>query len=254
MEHIRGESPYAELQTTLSAECGRCRGLCCTELFFSKCDGFPADKAAGTPCAHLLPDYRCDIHGELAARGLKGCMAYDCFGAGQAACGTGGDFHRLFRLRQMLWYLAEAASLKPCAELRGALDALIAESGGVEDLDAYQDRVNAVLKRAVALVCAKGRPRSGDLIGRRARGGELAGRDLSMALLIAADLQGCSLRRTSLLGADLRDADLSGADLSECVFLTQGQINAARGDGRTRLPPALRRPAQWSRGEGRHGA
>ena len=153
----------------------------------------------------------------------------------------------------MRWYLAQAASLKPCGGLRDELDALMAESGGAEDIDAFQERVNAVLKRAVALVCDRGRPRRGDLAGRRLRGDETAGRDLSMVLLIAANLRGCSLRGTSLLGADLRDADLSGADLSECVFLTQGQVNGARGDEKTKLPPALRRPEHWGGGAARRG-
>ena len=253
MGQIRGESPYAALMSEMAADCSRCRGLCCTELYFSRCDGFPADKAAGVPCAHLTAGFRCDIHGELAERGLKGCMAYDCFGAGQAACEGGGDFHRLFRLRQMRWELAQAASLKPCGGLRDELDALMAESGGAEDIDAFQERVNAVLKRAVALVCDRGRPRRRDLAGRRLRGDETAGRDLSMVLLIAANLRGCSLRGTSLLGADLRDADLSGADLSECVFLTQGQVNGARGDEKTKLPPARRRPEHGGGGAARRG-
>lgn len=98
-----------EMRKMLSIHCAGCKGLCCRELFFSKSDGFPADKPAGKPCAYLMPDFRCGIHNELEARGMKGCMAYDCFGAGQAAAQSGGDFHRMFRLRQMLWYLLEAA-------------------------------------------------------------------------------------------------------------------------------------------------
>jgi len=69
--------------------------------------------------------------------------------------------------------------------------------------------------------------------------------DLRGALLIAADLRGADLDRTDLLGADLRDADLSGADLSTALFLTQPQLNSARGDASTRLPTGLRRPPAW---------
>ncbi|HEY0399529.1 MAG TPA: pentapeptide repeat-containing protein, partial [Acidimicrobiia bacterium] len=40
--------------------------------------------------------------------------------------------------------------------------------------------------------------------------------------------------------------DLGGADLTGTLFLTQLQLNAARGDGDTRLPAALRRPSHWA--------
>ena len=69
MGQIRGERPYAALMDEMAADCSRCRGLCCTELYFSRCDGFPADKAAGVPCGHLTAGFRCDIHGEFAERG-----------------------------------------------------------------------------------------------------------------------------------------------------------------------------------------
>ena len=46
-------------------------------------------------------------------------------------------------------------------------------------------------------------------------------------------------------GADLRGADVSGADLRTTLFLTQPQIDSARGDAATRLPPARRRPMHW---------
>ena len=52
---------------------------------------------------------------------------------------------------------------------------------------------------------------------------------------------------TDLLGVDLRGADVSGADLSGALFLTQPQVNAARGDGRSALPGRLVRPAHWAR-------
>jgi hypothetical protein len=42
--------------------------------------------------------------------------------------------------------------------------------------------------------------------------------------------------------------DLSAADLSGALFLTQAQVNSARGDERTRRPERLGRPAHRSRG------
>ncbi|WTR12562.1 pentapeptide repeat-containing protein [Streptomyces sp. NBC_00144] len=87
--------------------------------------------------------------------------------------------------------------------------------------------------------------RGADLMGARLRGADLHGATLRGAYLIAADLTGADLRLADLIGADLRDADLTGADLTGCFFLTQPQLNAAKGDTTTRLPPSLTRPAHW---------
>jgi uncharacterized protein YjbI with pentapeptide repeats len=48
-----------------------------------------------------------------------------------------------------------------------------------------------------------------------------------------------------LTGADFRGADLKGADLSESIFLIQSQLDAAKGDSETALPPSLTRPSHW---------
>ncbi|NEC86250.1 pentapeptide repeat-containing protein [Streptomyces sp. SID12501] len=47
-------------------------------------------------------------------------------------------------------------------------------------------------------------------------------------------------RGTDLIGADLRDANLTGS-----IFLTQPQLDAAKGDISTKLPSALSRPTHW---------
>ncbi|GAA2936540.1 hypothetical protein GCM10010446_22150 [Streptomyces enissocaesilis] len=46
-----------------------------------------------------------------------------------------------------------------------------------------------------------------------------------------------------LIGADFRDAGLSGADLTGSFFPAPSQLNAAKGDAGTGLPPALTRPS-----------
>lgn len=56
------------------------------------------------------------------------------------------------------------------------------------------------------------------------------------------DLRRADLRLADLIGADLREADLSGADLTGCLFLTQSQVDAAKGDAANKLSPSLRRP------------
>ena len=67
----------------LKIDCKNCFGLCCVALYFSKFEGFPSDKVAGKPCSHLSDDFSCKIHESLSDKGLKGCTAYDCFGAGK---------------------------------------------------------------------------------------------------------------------------------------------------------------------------
>jgi uncharacterized protein YjbI with pentapeptide repeats len=67
------------------------------------------------------------------------------------------------------------------------------------------------------------------------------------ACLIAANLRGVDLSWADLIGADLRDADLSGADLSNSIFVTQAQINSAKGDSKTKLPMMIVRPNYWAK-------
>jgi len=66
------------------------------------------------------------------------------------------------------------------------------------------------------------------------------------ACLIAADLRGADLSGTDLIGADFRDADIRGADLTKSIFLTQAQLNTAKGDAGTKLLPSFTRPAHWA--------
>lgn len=86
-----------------------------------------------------------------------------------------------------------------------------------------------------------------DLAGAALADAVLCAADLRGALLLGADLRGADLRWADLLGADLRGADLAGADLREALYLTQPQVDAARGDGRTLLGEDLRRPRHWRR-------
>ncbi len=84
-----------------------------------------------------------------------------------------------------------------------------------------------------------------DLAGKDLKRIELRGANLRGTCLIAADLKGKDLSGADLIGADLRDADIRGSDLSKAIFLTQMQVNGAKGDGYTRLPASLSRPLHW---------
>lgn len=68
------------------------------------------------------------------------------------------------------------------------------------------------------------------------RGANLRGANLRGVLLIAADLREADMRMTDLIGADFRDADLSGANLEGSIFLTQAQLNSAKGNCKPNCP------------------
>ncbi len=260
----------------LTAGCESCFGLCCVALPFSASSDFAVDKEGGQPCHNLRDDFRCSIHERLRDRGFPGCTVFDCFGAGQKvsqvtfegrswreAPETAARMYAVFpvmrQLHELLWYLAEALTLEAAepihASLRRAFDETERltreEAGTLERLDvsAHRAEVNELLLRTSELARAglKGTERRGaDLIGARLRGARLRGANLRGAYLIGADLRGADLRQADLIGADLRGADLSGADLTGAVFLTQAQLNAAKGDTTTHLPPTLTRPTHWT--------
>jgi hypothetical protein len=240
----------------LRADCSRCSGLCCVLLPFARSADFAFDKPAGTPCLHLRADFRCRIHDTLRADGFAGCVAYDCFGAGQRATEVAdGDptvFATLRVLHELLWYLAEAVARASSTALRAAYERtefLAARPAGV-DAGAHRAAVVPLLRTASAAIR---RDRSGpygagaDLAGASLRAADLSDLDLRGAVLLRADLRGAVLTRTDLIGADLRDADLAGADLRDAIYLTRAQVGAARGDGTTRLPARLEHPPHWRR-------
>jgi len=164
------------------------------------------------------------------------------------------------QLHELLWYLTEALIRQEAAPLHGELSLALdhterltrASSASLANLDVAQHRreVSILLRRASELVRAQvGRPTKdhsrADLIGADLIGADLRGATLRGASLIGSDLSQADLRFADLIGADFRAADLSGADLTGCIFLTQSQLNAARGDADTQLPTSLSRPAHW---------
>jgi uncharacterized protein YjbI with pentapeptide repeats len=276
---LNGMRDHQAEQTELRGDCERCFGLCCVALPFAASADFAVDKAAGTPCRNLREDHRCGIHARLRQKGFTGCTVYDCFGAGQQVSQItfgGQDWRtgpperarRMFdvfpvvrQLHELLWYLTEALALPAArpvhAELRTALEKTEELAGGTPeelaglDVAAHRQEVNVLLLRTSELARAgtKGRRkdrRGADLIGARLKGADLRGASLRGACLIAADLTGADLRGADLIGADLRDTDLTDADLTGAFFLTQPQVNAARGSAGTRLPGSVTRPGHWT--------
>jgi uncharacterized protein YjbI with pentapeptide repeats len=261
----------------LRADCTNCFALCCVALAFTASADFAIDKDAGEPCRNLQADYRCGIHTRLRPSGFSGCTVYDCFGAGQrvsqvtfgGSSWRDGNARQMFdvfpimrQLHELLWYLTSALELdaaRPVHEdLRRVVDSTsqLAQGSPEEllamDVAAVRQDVNTLLLRTSELVRADVRPkkkdrRGADLIGARLKGADLSGADLRGAYLIGADLRGANLQKADLIGVDLRGANLAGADLTASIFLTQTQVNAAKGDPATRLPAGLDRPADWSK-------
>ena len=254
---LNGMRDHQAGRTDLRGDCERCFGLCCVALPFTASADFAVDKAAGTPCRNLREDHRCGIHARLRQKGFTGCTVYDCFGAGQqvsqitfggqdSRTGPPERARRMFdvfpvvrQLHELLWYLNEELTGGTPEELAGL------------DVAAHRQEVNVLLLRTSELARAgtKGRRkdrRGADLMGARLRGADLRGASLRGAYLIAADLTGADLRCADLIGADLRDADLTDADLTGAFFLTQPQLNAARGSAGTRLPGSVTRPGHWT--------
>jgi Pentapeptide repeats (8 copies) len=279
---------------------------------------FAFGKEAGQACRNLLADFRCGIHEELAGRGMRGCVAFDCQGAGQrvtqvtfggrdwrdgpreAAWEMFNAFAIMRMLHEILWYLTEALTLPAArpihADLASALErtehlaSLEADAFMLADVRGHREDVTSLLRQTSALVRASattqadphsdnphstnpadaGRSdpdlhganlanqdlRAADLRGadlRHAdlrdtdlRGVDLRGANLGNAKLGGADLRGADLGHADLARVDLRGADVRGVDLGVSIFLTQYQVNMARGDAATRLPQAVLRPAHWA--------
>lgn len=171
------------------------------------------------------------------------------------------------RLHELLWYLDEAVTLvEQTRDASAWLDAFerirslsdqSAEQLAGLDVDAEYDVARELLVEASEIARSgiepANRVRHGepwgpgsDLVGARLVGADLRGVSLRGSTAIAADLTRGNLWRCDLLGVDLRDAELSGADLNGAIFLTQMQVNSARGDDRTVLPDGFARPSHWS--------
>jgi len=266
----------------LKADCTKCFGICCVALYFSASEGFPRDKEPGQACQHLQEDSRCQIYSDLKDRGLKGCMGFDCFGAGQQVSRVsfaGVDWRQALeiasamfavflvmrQIHEMMWYLQGALHQPAASPIQTELQSILGETEGLTylttgellklDIVAHRARVNSLLVRTSELVrgeIASSNSQKGKnlqlrkrLMGSDLRKNDFRGANLRGACLIAADLRGTDLSGADLLGVDFRDTDIRGTDLSRGLFLTQAQINVARGDHTTRLPDVLDYPRSW---------
>jgi uncharacterized protein YjbI with pentapeptide repeats len=136
----RSPQPHPDL----TPDCERCCGLCCVAPAFARSPDFAIDKALGEACPNLAEDFRCAIHARLRAEGFRGCVAYDCFGAGQKVTqetfqgrdwkGSPAIATEMFAvfavmrdLHAMLSYLHQALELPAAGALFGDVRRTIAE-------------------------------------------------------------------------------------------------------------------------------
>ncbi|CAG9623733.1 pentapeptide repeat-containing protein [Sutcliffiella rhizosphaerae] len=273
------------IRKSLTADCTKCFGLCCTALNIVPSSDFPINKPAGIPCVNLQSDYSCQIHSSLREKGYKGCTVFDCLGAGQVVSQvtfkgqSWRDYSevrdKMFRvfpimeqIHEMIAYTSEALSydipnvfsekLSVQLEELQDLTALDAEQLLALDLVTYRFPLNQLLSESSKYIrehlIAKlpGTKNSknynherADWVGKKLSGTDLRAVDLRGAYLIAAEMRSADLRGADFIGADLRDADLRGANLSTGIFLTQMQVNSAKGDRKTTLPAHIQRPSHW---------
>ncbi|MGG2198986.1 pentapeptide repeat-containing protein [Paenibacillus validus] len=266
------------MNSKLQSDCENCFGLCCVALPYTKSADFAFNKEGGVPCRNLCPDNRCSIHEHLRDKGFHGCVSYECFGAGQHVSQEifkGNDWRRnpelskemfavfpiVQQLHEMLCYLSQALDLEETQPIQNELQSVFDKTLSLTNLNpkdilnldvpAHREIVNNLLLKTSELIRKefiqsnkKSKIRK-DFIGASLKGANLRGMNLRGALLIASNLRGADLRKVDFIGADLRDADLSGANLTGCIFLTQAQVNSAKGNKDTRLPHYLKVPAHW---------
>ena len=269
------------MNSSLQADSSRCFGLCCVSLPYAKSADFAFDKDSGTPCRNLQDDFRCGIHQHLRDQGFKGCTVYECFGAGQKVSQntfSGMDwetnpelanemfdvFSIMQQLQEMIYYLTEAMNLSVTKPIHQELKVAISEienltlrrASEIKKMNVAEIRIrmNELLIRTSHLVREEYKHKkyqitgkTSDFIGSNLQNAELCGANLRGALFIAADLKYADLRKSDLIGADLRDADISGADLRGSIFLTQAQVNSAKGNAETKLPVRLTHPNHWQK-------
>lgn len=122
------------------------------------------------------------------------------------------------QIHELLWYLTEAITLQPARPIHSALSSMLDETERLShlspdslmelDVAVHRENVNTLLLKTSELVRAEARR------GQKAHSG-----------------------RQKTFGR--------GADLTKSIFLTQAQLNVAKGDTSTKLPSSLTYPKHW---------
>lgn len=239
-----------ELYKSLKIDCEKCFGLCCVALYFSASEGFPKDKAAGTPCSNLNLEFKCAVHKELRKKGFKGCTAYDCFGAGQKVTQVtyeGQDWKQIKQsskqmmevflimrqLHEILWYLAEAYRVQTNKKVKAKLGELISEIEQLTNskpesliklnVESHRDKARELMHQTSEMVRAEALKNAHsnlhDNLNSNTPSSKKSALKHGKTIDGRPDYMGADLRKANLIGADLRGAfliaaNLSGTDLS----------------------------------------
>ncbi|KYG26061.1 pentapeptide repeat-containing protein [Alkalihalobacillus trypoxylicola] len=263
------------MKDSLKSDCLQCIGLCCVALPYSKSTDFPLDKKEGQQCTHLQENNRCGIHNQLRKKGFRGCVSYECFGAGQHVTQNlykGLDWRRdtdikdemftvftkVQQMHEMLMYLEQALTLNENYEIHDKLQKVLKETATLVNHDPkdimelnvskHREKINPLLMETSLLYRENHKTKSikiSSFFGKSFNKKNFEGYDFRGKLLIAANFSGAQMSYADFIGADLRDTNLSGANLSGALFLTQSQINSAQGNQHTILPEYLDRPQHW---------
>jgi uncharacterized protein YjbI with pentapeptide repeats len=276
------------IRESLKADCSKCVGLCCVALNILASSDFAINKPAGTPCPNLQQNYRCSIHKNLRDNGWKGCTVFDCLGAGQkvsqetfrgkswrehpeVAKKMFSVFPLMEQLYEMMAFIAEALTYELSPSLHIRLNEQLEKLQGLTNMDAERlllldiiscrlpvnellvetsEYIRNELRSKLFKSKKKAQYRGVDWVGKSLKGKDFRTADFRGAYLIAADLQNADVRGADFIGTDLRDANLCGANLSTSMFLTQMQINSAKGDDKTILPAHIQIPSHWVKATG----
>ncbi|HDR6271329.1 TPA: pentapeptide repeat-containing protein [Bacillus cereus] len=258
------------IRGNLTADCTKCFGLCCTALNIVASSDFPINKPAGNPCMNLQTNYSCQIHSQLGDKGFRGCTVFDCLGAGQVVSQVtfngqswrenpdiGKKMFQVFpimeQIYEMIAYVAEALSYDIPDDLADKLGKQLKELQALTKLDAdnllsldlvmYRFSSNELLTLASDFIRRNTIDKMSGV--RKIKEFDHARADWMGKKLKGKDLRATDFRGAYLIAADLRDVNFSGADLSTSMFLTQMQINSAKGNVKTTLPSHIQRPSHW---------
>lgn len=168
-------------------------------------------------------------------------------------------YYVVLNVHQILWHLLQCLILRLSQKEKAQASVLIKEGSiliekplemlSILDGQSFSDKSNTYFKHVFGLYHSNTRnTRKKQVInymGKNMQRKNLTRTDFSRSLLIATNLVQASLYGASFFGADMRDTNICDTDVSNCLFLTQFQINSAKGNCNTILPPYLLKPKIW---------
>lgn len=152
---------------SLTADCTQCAALCCVGLTLDAGELYSFDKPAGTPCPKLS-GHLCSVHDALGEIGNKGCILFECAGAGQRVTqerfngeswrddptllrAMVSDFARLLPLHERMAQLVEAEARDLPDDLETERAALLARHARLwSDSETLRARYDAFLTALAA--------------------------------------------------------------------------------------------------------